>query len=136
MAREEQTSNTNVSSDIRALNSSVLLLTQKLRFITRNEKILGRNIVVINKKISDLENKISSGQSGELQNIPDISLIKESIFQLQTEIENLKTGMVSKSEFQELKYLLESINPLEFVTLEQAKKLLSDSPAPVKKGRK
>ena len=43
--------------DIKALNSSVLLLSQKMNYLVRNEKILGRNFIILNKKLKAVENK-------------------------------------------------------------------------------
>ncbi len=127
MAKEQQSRmSSNIVSDIRALNSSVLLLTQKLKFISRNEKILGRNIVVMNKKINELENKISSLKSSGIDESV-LKPLKDDISDLKTELEIFSSKFATKEELKEIKYIIESINPLEFVTLKQVKELISDS---------
>ena len=38
------------SQDIKALQSSILVLSEKIKYLVHNEKILSRNILVLNKK--------------------------------------------------------------------------------------
>ena len=43
-----------LQQDVRSLNSSILIITQKMKYLVRNEKILGRNLIVLNKKLKAL----------------------------------------------------------------------------------
>ena len=54
-----------LSSDIKAMNASILVITQKIKYIVRNEKILGRNLIILNKKIKDLREQGLSSAGGE-----------------------------------------------------------------------
>lgn len=111
--------------DIRAINSSVLLLTQKMKYIIRNEKILGRNLIVLNKKLKSLEEKtvspkeVSGGASSD-----ELKSLKKKVDLLEAQVSDLQSRLVTKEEFLELKYIIDSINPLEFVTLSQVKEMI------------
>lgn len=126
--------------DIRALNSSVLLLTQKMNYVVRNEKILGRNLIILNKKLKALESRASSTgvSSAEGTEFPSVQELKDSLYALEekinqnsamindinTSLEKMKESFAKAEELKELKYVIDAINPLEFVTLEQAKELM------------
>ncbi|MBI5884642.1 hypothetical protein HZB89_00935, partial [archaeon] len=49
-----------VNQDIKALNATILVLSQKMSALVRNEKILGRNLLVLNKKVRDLQDQLAS----------------------------------------------------------------------------
>ena len=53
-----------VIRDIKALNSSVLLLSQKMNYLVRNEKILGRNFIILNKKHISTRYKTDAAATG------------------------------------------------------------------------
>ncbi|MEI7961844.1 MAG: hypothetical protein WCI04_05930, partial [archaeon] len=105
-----------IREDIRALNSSILLVTQKIKYIVRNEKILGRNLVVLNKKIRNLEEKVISNptvsQEGGV-NSAGIDSLKQQIALLEAQLEDARSRTATKEELKELKYIIDSINPLE-----------------------
>ncbi|MBU2476483.1 hypothetical protein KKG83_03360 [Candidatus Micrarchaeota archaeon] len=124
--------------DIKALNSSVLLLSQKMNYLVRNEKILGRNFIILNKKLKEVEHKkpvslgsaVSEGISEELKDTLD-SLdegIKNNSLMLnevKSDLNKMNSVYAKKEDLTELKYIVEAINPLEFITLDQAKELLA-----------
>ena len=116
-----------IREDIRALNSSILLITQKIKYLVRNEKILGRNLVVLNKKIKTLEEKVISGPSVSQEggtNSVEIESLKQKIALLESQLEDARTRTATKEELKELKYIIDSINPLEFATLTQVRDLI------------
>jgi len=118
-----------VGSDIRALNSSILLMTQKIKYIVRNEKILGRNLIVLNKKIKTLDEKITlnpQGEGGEV-NSAEVESLKKQVALLEAQVEDLQGRLATKEEVKELKYVIDSINPLEFATLSQVKDMIEKS---------
>lgn len=119
----------NARDDIRALNSSVLLITQKLKYIVRNEKILGRNLIVLNKKLKSLEEKVVTPKeiSGGGASSAELDSLKKKVELLEAQISDIQSRMVSKEEFKELRYVIDSINPLEFATLSQVKDLINKS---------
>ena len=121
-----------VMEDIRALNSSILLITQKIKYIVRNEKILGRNLIVLNKKIKTLEEKIVSplGVDGTAPTGADSALIiamQKKLELLEAIVSDLSANMVTKSELKELRYVIDAINPLEYATLSQVKDMIDKS---------
>ncbi len=116
--------------DIKALNSAISILSQKLRNITRNEKILGRNLIVLNKKVKELAEMqgtafIDSGIKEKIEAIE--KQVKENsrkIAELRAIVSQLQKESVSADEVKELKNLFETINPLELVTIDQVKELI------------
>jgi vacuolar-type H+-ATPase subunit I/STV1 len=120
----------NIGDDIRALNSSIMLISQKLKFISRNEKILGRNLMVLNKKIKDLEGKIISNSNSNNQDgasLEEFKKLDQKNQLLSAQIEDLESKLVTKEELKELKYIIDSINPLEFTTISQVKDIIKKS---------
>ncbi|MGI6589463.1 MAG: hypothetical protein ACOX1V_02245 [Candidatus Iainarchaeum sp.] len=117
-----------VREDIRALNSSILLISQKMKFLARNEKILGRNLVVLNKKIKNLEDKLNLAPKEESSSSSvsskDVEDLKQRITLLEAQLEDLRSRSASVENLKELKYVIDSINPLEFATLSQVRDLI------------
>lgn len=123
-----------VNSDIRALNSSILILSQKMKFIVRNEKILGRNLVVLNKRIREGgtgggvgsgDGADSAGLKNELANL-NARLEENSVLvqELRSEIETIKETYSRHEEVKEIKFVVDAINPLEFVTRKDLEEIL------------
>jgi phage shock protein A len=117
-----------IREDIRALNSSILLVTQKMKYLVRNEKILGRNLVVLNKKIKNIEDKLTlapQSQSGSSNvSSEEIDSLKQKITLLEAQIEDMRSRTATTESLKELKYVIDSINPLEFTTLSQVRDLI------------
>ena len=118
-----------IGADIRALNSSILLMTQKIKYIVRNEKILGRNLIVLNKKIKTLDEKITLNPQGKGSDVDseEVNSLKQQVSMLQAQVEDLGSRLATKEEIKELKYVIDSINPLEFTTLSQVKEMIDKS---------
>jgi len=120
----------NVYQDIKALQSSLLVLRQKIKYLVHNEKILGRNILVLNKKIASANTSDSQGSFASNEKI-------EEIFKKMKDIENRMKGIESNLEMfskryaraedlKEMKYVIDNINPLEYTTIEQVKKIIKE----------
>lgn len=118
--------------DLKALDSSVMILSQKMNQVTKNEKILSRNLLVLNKKIANVQEQSSSSSgtglsseevedlNGRLKEISDRSQeLSKSLSEIRGEIESIKANFAKKDVLLELKYVIDSINPLEFVTFKQ-----------------
>lgn len=122
--------------DIRALNSSILIMSQKMKYLVRNEKILGRNLLVLNKKIRDSEagggGSMASSQSleetrREIANLSSaVDKASAMVSELQTSIEEIKETYAKAEQLKEVKYVIDSINPLEFVTYKEVDKLIDE----------
>lgn len=116
-----------IREDIRALNSSILLVTQKIKYLVRNEKILGRNLVVLNKKIKNLEDKVVNAPQLSAQNSAssdEVGALKQQIALFSAQFEDMRSRTASKEELKELKYVIDSINPLDFATLSQVRDII------------
>lgn len=117
-----------INSDIRALNSSVLILSQKMKYIVRNEKILGRNLVVLNKRLREMESRSGGSGAGEGDMSPlaaqnELAAINSrleehsgAVEEIRSELESMKNTFAKQQDVKEMKYVLDAINPLEFVT--------------------
>jgi len=142
-ARTTAYSLSDIIRDIKALNSSVLLLSQKMNYLVRNEKILGRNLIILNKKIKDLEVRMQSGsfgsastggegagfEAGSLKE--ELEQLKESVERstalvndLSNQFDSLKDSFAKAEDVKELKYIIDAINPLDFATLKQVEEML------------
>ena len=126
-----------INSDIRALNSSILILSQKLKYIVRNEKILGRNILVLNKKLRDSEmgggrgSGLSSEELASLRNeiaslSNTVSKQSEAINEMQVAVQQIKDTFAKAEDVQEMKYVVDTIKPLEFVTRKDVMQLVGE----------
>lgn len=117
-----------IREDIRALNSSILLVTQKIKYLVRNEKILGRNLVVLNKKIKTLEERVVNSPQGTAEGgapSAEVNSLKQQVALLTAQLEDLRSRTATKEELKEVKYVIDSINPLEFATLSQVRDLIN-----------
>ena len=120
------------SSDIKALNSSIMLISQKMKYLVRNEKILGRNLIVLNKKLKHIDEKMDSGTLGGMSSedlagiTKTLKKMNERLALIEAQISEIRETYAMSDQLQELKYVIDSINPLEFVTLDQVNKLIND----------
>lgn len=119
--------------DVKALNSAVSLISQKMRHIARNEKILGRNIIVLNKKMKELAESsanqaIPESLSRRIEEIErNLEDANKKIEEINIVVAHLRKEFVSHGEFNELKQIVDAINPLELVTIDQVKEIASQS---------
>lgn len=96
----------NLNSELQTLDSKLNLIAQKIKTMEKNEEIMGRTLITLNEK---LEKTAREGGAGPAKS----SVVDESKF-------------ATKQELRELKALLDTINPLEFATIDQVKELLDD----------
>ena len=121
-----------VYTDIKAMNTSIMVITQKLNAMVRYEKILGRNLIVLNKKLKDLEDKgigpsvDVSGFASELGEINRrLNENAEALARIQSDLEYVKQNYAKAEDIKEIKYVVGSINPLEFVTAKDVQEIVS-----------
>lgn len=113
-----------INRDIKALNASIMIISQKMRYLVRNEKILGRNLLVLNKKLKSLEGGAGGVGSNEINNLRnELANLSKSVeknstllMQLQSSIDEIRETYAKNEDVKEMKYVVDSINPLEFVT--------------------
>lgn len=99
-------------ADVKTLDSKVTLVAQKLDTIERNEEVLGRTLVAQNQRMLKLEEGGGKG-AGEGAGGAELEQVKKDVEDLRKEIK-------------EMRYVLDSINPLEYVTMDQLKDLLKE----------
>ena len=122
-----------ITGDVKALNSSILVISQKIKYVVRNEKILGRNLLVLNKKIKSLQTPVSGGGDADFSAIqPELAEINrklsenaEAIAGLQSEVQNIRENYAKSGDVAEIKYVIDTINPLEFVSVKDVKELIA-----------
>ncbi len=116
--------------DVKAMNSAISILSQKMRHLTRNEKILGRNLIVLNKKLKELsegegEQELPSSVEKNFEEFRKKSQeIDKKIEDLNIVLSNLNRKFVSSEELKELRYIIDSINPMELATVSQVKEIV------------
>lgn len=102
------------SAELQTLDSKLNLIAQKIKTMEKNEEIMGRTLITLNEKVEKAAREGGSGTSR--------SDIDESKF-------------VTRKEIEELKAMLDEINPLEFATIDQVKELLDDYAKKMQKGK-
>ena len=116
-----------------------------MKYVVRNEKVLGRNLMVLNKKLKALEEKIVSGQIGgpgkvggeQVEELTQkLEESNKKVLELEILVQQISENMASKEELHEMHFVVDSINPLQFVTLEQAKDLVAGKNVKVAKKKK
>ena len=131
-SRKDKPMGSGTSSDIKALNSSIMLISQKMKYLVRNEKILGRNLIVLNKKLKRMDEKMDSGTLGgmsseDMEGInKNLKKMNERLALIEAQLSEIRETYAMTEQLQELKYVIDSINPLEFVTLDQVNKLIDE----------
>jgi prefoldin subunit 5 len=116
-----------LKAEVQMLDSKISLIAQKIRMIEKNEDIIGRTIVVHNDKLHKLESAgpVSQGGPAGAGGESNSSLAAE-VEALKKQVAELKEQAATKAEVSELHYTLDTINPLDFVTLKQARKLVAE----------
>ena len=108
--------------ELHTLDSKISLIAQKIKMIEKNEEVIGRTIVLHNDKLRKLEEGGAGPSAGASVGGGDLDELKKSISDLQTLVEKCAT----KDELRELKYVLDTINPLDYATISQVKELLDE----------
>ncbi|HOW29536.1 MAG TPA: hypothetical protein PK685_02590 [archaeon] len=123
--------NSGTSQDIKALQSSILVLSEKIKYLVHNEKILSRNILVLNKKVAAKADSVGSGNgltSEQMQQIlTEIKEVKSKIKSIESTLEMFSKRYAKAEELKEMKYIVDNINPLEYTTVSQVKNLIKEN---------
>lgn len=142
--RERTTGLHDLANTIGALDAKLKLLAQRLKIIEMNEQVIGRTLVSHNKKLKELESSTPSLPLNFKQELKTelLNELKEELKQhpgeetgtgissaqlaeIRAELSELRKTVVNlKQEVDELKYTLESINPLEYVTLDELSEVI------------
>lgn len=120
-----------VKMQLHTLDSKISLIAQKIKMIEKNEEVIGRTIVLHNDKLRKIEEGAAGvpGARGAVTPGGEVcapasglSDVKKELAELKAKLENAAT----KDEVKELKYVLDTINPLEYATISQVKELLRE----------
>lgn len=96
-----------------------------MKYLVRNEKILGRNLLVLNKRLKEIATSGESASEKDFSDLrgavaelsKDVSSNRAALSELWEDVSGIKEKSATKETVHEIKYLLESINPLEFTTM-------------------
>ncbi len=122
-----------LNRDLKALGSSVLVITQKIKYLVRNEKILGRNLIVINKRVRDLQTQMASSEAHGISDEVRASLqelqhqmgaVSQRLVEIESKMDDLSQRSAKEEEVKELKYVVDNLNPLHLVTYDQAREMI------------
>jgi predicted nucleic acid-binding Zn-ribbon protein len=123
--------NSSSSQDIKALQSSILVLSEKIKYLVHNEKILSRNILILNKKVAakaDSTGNSAGFNSEQMQQLlSEIKEIKSKIRNIESSLEMFSKRYAKAEELKEMKYIIDNINPLEYTTVSQVKTLIKEN---------
>lgn len=126
-------------NDIRALNSGLMVLGQRFQSLVRNEKMLSQSFLVLSKKLETVSADVHSGKSTEggvslpeLDSMKrdlnsaaaELSSLREQVGELTDRLNRLSESFASREDLAEIKYVVNAINPLEFVTVKQVDLLI------------
>ncbi len=134
-----RTPQSSMSASLASLDAKLKLIAQRLKILENNEQVIGRTLVTHNKKLKELEASISAGGGkvdvGKLKDEIREELKAEKIAagneiappiddamprRESADIRDLKKAVEElRQQVAELKYITDSINPLEYITLEQ-----------------
>lgn len=107
-----------IRGELRTLDSRISLIGQKISTIEKNEEVLGRTLLALTERVKNLE-RTGGGIREASGGGADTAEIKK-------ELERLRAEMVNKQEIKELRYILDTINPLEYATISQVRELIRD----------
>jgi len=139
-----------------SLDAKFKLVAQRMKIIENNEQVIGRTLVAHNKKLKELEATLAAAGSGG--KAPDITKLKDTLKEElkaemmsssfiappmehetssprdSSELVNIKRAVeLLRQQISELKYIVDSINPLEYVTLEQLNDVIERKIEKIKK---
>ncbi|GEM_PF-1812779 len=138
--RQTQAKPVSVARTINILDSKLRLLAQRIKVLENNLQIMARTVVSHNKKLKELE-EMGGGPAFSKEEIieeiskklpktgsVDLSEIKARLDRIEDQIADLR------SDLDEVKYVVDSINPMELVTINQLKEAIDERLSQTKKG--
>ena len=130
-----------MSASMASIDAKIKLIAQKLKILESNEQVISRTLTSQAKKLKEFEATLAAGGGGG--SAPDLIKMKETLKEeIRSELGSSSGGIAPpleksgprtnvqmtnlKKEVEELcndvkeiKYVIDSINPLEYVTLDQ-----------------
>ena len=107
-----------IKNDMRTLDSKMGLVAERIRMIEKNQEVIGRTLVSLNEKMR----KIGEGGGGGGKGVGS-----EALDEIKKIVEKLEKDAATKAELNELRYILDTINPLEYASIDQVKELVDET---------
>lgn len=98
-------------TEMRTLDSKINLLAGKLNTLEKNQEITGRTLLSLRDQVR--ESGGSTKDAGANASSGELDELKAEVAELAQKVE-------------EMKYVLDSINPLSYATIDQVKELLEE----------
>ncbi len=100
-----------IRNQLRTLDSKINLLAEKLKTLESNQEIAGRTLLAVREQVR-------SGAGGKSSALDTAQ--SEGLGELKSDVKALA------QQIEEMKYVLDAINPLNYATIDQVKELLDD----------
>ena len=119
-------------AEIHALNSKIQIIAQRMKIIERNEEIIGKTLISHNKVLKELEATVTELKAGGGPALPEgvveeFKKTKEVISSLKEKINENSARMDKiRAELNEVKYVLETFNPLQYATVDKVSDLVEE----------
>lgn len=138
----------NLILELQALDSKMRVVAQRMKIIEKNEQIIGKTLISHNKKLKELEDAMGGGAPRTIGEQPDMEQVrslvdefKKTSIDVKNTIESLRKEVKKswetidkiKEELTEMKYVLDTINPAAYVTVEQVKEIIDEKMKRLKK---
>ena len=123
--------------DIKAMLNNMQLLRQEFEKLKNEVSSLAKDVVGVKEIAKENKKEIASlsGQKQESIDMKKINLLEERMIVVENKVDSfekeikefrnflkeIKYNMASKKDLEKIKYKIELINPLEFVTFDQMK---------------
>ena len=137
-SKEWQSAFTQLKNELQSLDSKIRIVAQRMRVIEKNEQIIGKTLVNHNKKLKELEMGGVSVQPAapapviEHEKVsPELTLQIEKLNSLVADLVkeiNYNRELIDnmRQDVNEMKYILDTVNPMEYVTINQVKDLINE----------
>ena len=113
-----------IKNDMRTLDSKMGLVAERIRMIEKNQEVIGRTLVSLNEKMR----KIGEGGGGGGKGVGS-----EALDEIKKTVDKLEKNAATKAELNELRYILDTINPLEYASIDQVKELVDETAEKLRK---
>ncbi len=135
MARPEMVSSSGLLAEIHALDSKIRVLAQRLSIIEKNEQVIGKTLITHNKILKELEASVARMESKHgLEESEEFNKIKETVEKVSKQVsdlavivqENKKADDTIRRDLKELKYVVDMINPVAYVTADDVEDIVEE----------
>ncbi|MBN1159646.1 MAG: hypothetical protein JXA43_00220 [Candidatus Diapherotrites archaeon] len=128
---------TNLASQVSTISASLSVIEQKLTHIGRNEQILNKNIISLNNKMKEIEKKVHEAGGGDGISPEMMEQINQVMQELRAQLDDMRAQLeaissqgvsagLSDDDIRKLKYIVETIDPLKFVTVDQVERIIDE----------